>query len=143
MNQEWHIQSGKYRERGAEIVFADVLEFRDTGRNEETFKSERTSPIQCMQFARIARDDAAPEAHVYPAFLVRRNSLRFERGRRGRSRNTVERHVDQGCYSTRSRCSRRSLESFPVCASRLVDVDVRVHEARHDDGFSTVVNVLA
>src|SRR5580700_5753685 len=37
----------------------------------------------------------------------------------------------------------RRVESFPFGATRLVDVDMRVHKAWHDHGFFSVVNVFA
>ena len=56
---------------------------------------------------------------------------------RGRG-NAVEGHVDEGRDPARRRRARGAREALPLGASRLVDVDVGVHEARHHDPRSEI-----
>ncbi len=57
------------RQRGAEIVFADVFKFRHARRHEETLEPKYSRAVQCPQFTGIAGHNAAPESDVHPAFL--------------------------------------------------------------------------
>ena len=50
-----------------------------------------------------------------------------------RRRNAVERHVDERRHAAGGGRARRVLEAFPLGAARIVDVDVRVDEAREHD----------
>ena len=86
----------------------------------------------------VARHDAAPERDVDVTLAARRRPLRLER-RRGRRRgHAVERHVDDRRDAAGRGRARRGIEPFPVGAARLVDVDVRVDDARRDDEIAGV-----
>lgn len=50
-------------------------------------------------------------------------------------------HVDDGRHSSRSSSMRPRREPFPLCPSRLVEMDMAVYEAREDKGLSYVGQV--
>src|SRR5262245_24003171 len=62
-----------------------------------------------------------------------RAALGFEPGHARRWRNAVERHVDERRDDAGGCGPRRVLEPFPLIATGIVDVHVRVDEARTDD----------
>src|SRR5262249_18429919 len=99
MNQERQTEARDDRQRLAEIRLGDVLEFRHTGRREKALEPEDAGPRERLEFRRVARNDASPEADVDSAAPGGRLALRLEPDDRCRRRNAVERHVHERRHS--------------------------------------------
>src|SRR5260221_11274115 len=102
------------RERLAQIVLVDVLEFVDSGRHEEAFESTNPGIDECVQLRGISRNDAAPEADVDVTLASRSGALLLERGDRGRRGNAVERHVDNRRHASGRGRARGGVEALPL-----------------------------
>lgn len=126
------------RKRRAKILFGRVSELRNPGGDEEALETRDAPAVERSELREIARNDAAPEADVHERAPPRRGRFCPERGHRRRRRNAVERHVEDCCDATRRGGAGCRLEALPLRPPRLVDVDVRVHEAGHHDGVSVV-----
>jgi hypothetical protein len=59
-------------------------------------------------------------------------SLRFERGNRGRGRQTIQRHVREQRVASGGSSASRVCESFPVRTSGLVNVNMRIDQPWKD-----------
>ena len=105
---------------------------------QEALEAEHAGARERLEVGGVAGHHAAPETDVDVAAARGGAPLGLERRDRRRRRNAVERHVDERRDAAGGGGERRRLESFPVGAARIVDVDVRVDEARHDDGTTGV-----
>jgi hypothetical protein len=115
-----------------------VPEFSNAGGTEEGFEAAHTGASERLEIRGVARDDAAPETDVDMTASGRGAPLRVERRDVGGRWDAVERHIDDRRHAARGRRERAGLKSFPVGATRIVDVDVRVDDAGHHDGGARV-----
>src|SRR6185295_14841704 len=90
------------------------------------------------QLAGIAWHHSAPEADIDVHPFARRLDLGAQGLARGRGRNAVERHVHERRHASSGRGPRGGRESFPLGPARLVDVNVRIHDPRHDDRVTEI-----
>src|SRR5258708_26470594 len=81
------------RQRRTELPLRNHGEAIDTGIDEEALESGHARGRQGFDVLLIIADDAAPGRPVYPASAASGFSLRFERGNRGRGRQTIQSHV--------------------------------------------------
>jgi hypothetical protein len=65
--------------------------------------------------------------------------LGFKSGDSSRGWQTVERHIYQECITAGGSGPRCGLEPLPVCTSRIVDVNVSVHQAGKNCGIAEIV----
>src|SRR6267142_950407 len=141
VNEKWRDEFYKLGHRNAKILFGNMLTFRHSRWHEEALEPEHARAMHCPQFTGIAGHDPAPEADVHPAFLARRSALGFERRSCGGCRDAVERHVDQRRDAASGGRACRRLKTFPIGAPRFIDMDMRVHQAGHDDRSSRVIHI--
>ncbi len=90
------------------------------------------------ELALVARHDAAPESDI-DTHCPSPRALLFQAAYRGGRGHAVERHVDERRHAAGCGRARRGREAFPVGAARLVEVDVRVDDARQDHEVADVV----
>ena len=116
-----------------ELVLVEEREFLNSGVQQEAFEPEDTGIVQPTQVLEVARDGPTPETHVDMALAKRRVTFDLESLDGAGRGHAVERHVDDGGDPTgRSRAGRR-LETLPIGAPWLVDMDVCIYHARQQD----------
>ena len=98
---------------------------------------------QRREARRNFRNNPAPKPHVHPGFLARRGALGFKSSDGGGRGNAVEWHINQCGDAARGRRARCRCKTFPIGAARLVDVDVRVHQAGHNHRISSLIHIRA
>ena len=138
MHEEGSVRSGQRVEHVAKSVAVEMLELRRAGIGEEAFESKGAVIQHRVELGCVAGNRASPKADVDPALPLHRLGFGQERFDGSRWRDAVERHVDQGGHPARRCRPRGGLESLPIRPPRLVDVDVRVDEAGHDDEVAVV-----
>ncbi len=82
---------------------------------------------------------ASPRAPVHHALALCGAALQFQRFYRGRLRQIVQRHIDEGRHPTRSRCPCRRHKPFPLRAPWLIHMDMPVDEARKQGVLSKII----
>ncbi len=93
-------------------------------------KPQDASARQRREVVRVSWHDTAPETHVDVTPAARSGALLLQAVDGGRRRNAVERHVHERRDAPGRGSTRGVFESFPVGPSGIVDVDVRIDEAR-------------
>ena len=130
VHQQHRIDGGDARDRAPELVGAQMTEVRIARVGEEALEAPHPRRGQIAELTEIAGDHAAPERDIDLTVASRRFAFAPQRIDRGGHRVAVQRHVDQRGDAGRRRGCRRGGEALPV-GTRLVDVHVRVDEARH------------
>src|SRR4029077_9953528 len=97
--------------------------------DEKAFKSRHSLSCQSRNLFVVSWDYSAPGGPVYTALTVCSSSLRLKSPNRGGGGKAIQRHVDEQSVSSSCRRSGGGRESFPLCATGLVDVYVRVNQA--------------
>jgi hypothetical protein len=120
------------RQRRTELPLGNHSEAIDAGIDEEALESGHARGRQCFDVFLIIADDAAPGSPVYPALAASGFSLRFERGNRGRGRQTIQRHIREQRVASGGSSASRVCESFPVRTSGLVNVNMRIDQPWKD-----------
>lgn len=138
MDEEGEIERGEVGRGGAEIGFGDVVELIDARGREEAFEAGCAVAGEGGEFGCVAGDDAGPEGDIDGAGVVRSAGFFDECRGSGGGGDAVERHIDEGGDSaSRGGCG-GGFEAFPIGAAGVVDVDVGIDEAGHDDGVGGV-----
>ena len=109
---------------------ASARELVDARVQQEALEPEHAGLVQRPQVGEVAGHGAAPEPHVHPRLAVGRLALDLQRRDVDGRRDAVERHVDDGRDPAGGGGLGRGLEPLPLGAPRVVDVDVRVDDAR-------------
>ncbi len=130
----------QFRQSRAQIGLGDMRKFGHAGGYQEALEAEYASVPQGPEFGCVARHYAAPESDIDSQFV--RSCVDFlpvgdSRGSRGYA---IERHLDQRGDAPRSGRFCRARKTFPLGAAGLVDMDVRIDESRHHDGFAGFVD---
>ena len=128
-------QDGQGHTEGVLVHGAKLL---DPRRHQESLEAGDTRVHEAGQLSSVARDDAAPEGAVHEDPAPSRLALGLESDDRRGGGNAVEGHVDQGGDAARRRGARGRVEALPLGPSRLVDVDVGVDQAGHQDAVARV-----
>src|SRR5260370_2544893 len=116
------------RQRRTELPLGNHAEAVDAGIDEEALESGHTRGGQCFDVFLIIAVDAGAGRPVYPALAASGFSLRFERGNRGRGRQTIQRHIREQRVASGGSSASRVCESFPVRTSGLVNVNMRIDQ---------------
>jgi len=132
VHQQHRIDGGDARDRAPELVGAQMTEVRIARVAEKALEAPHPRRGQIAELTEIAGDHAAPERDIDLTVASRRFAFAPQRIDRGGHRVAVQRHVDQRGDAGRRRGCRRGGEALPV-GTRLIDVHVRVDEARHED----------
>ena len=128
------------RQGGAELWFRDHSEAVDARMNEEALESRHVCGCQFFNMLLVVAHHAAPGHPIHVALVFRCVSFCFECSDSSRGRQAIQRHVyKQRIAASRGGAGRRT-ESFPLRATRLVDVNMRVHQARQNGGVTKVLN---
>ena len=88
---------------------------------------------QPSEFSQISRHHASPKAYIDKELALGGIDFLVKCFQSGGGGNAVQRHFQERSHTAGGRGHGRSFESFPFCATRFVDVDVSVHDARHHD----------
>ena len=89
----------------------------------------------------IPAHDSAPRGPIHPRFPLSRSALGFESFDVDSLRHTIQRHVDQRRNAPGRRGTSGSPESFPLRASGLVDMNMRIDQAGQQHGIAKIVQV--
>ena len=111
--------------------------------NQKTFEAWNTRADECRQLFRIAAHHATPGCPVNPGLPTGCFPFRFKGGFINRLRHAVQRHVHQRGNAARGRSLRCGLEAFPLRASGLVDVHMRIHQARQKHKVTKIAQVAS
>ena len=133
VDEQHEAQVAHDRHRPLEVRAHDVRELVDARRAEEALRARDAELGQPLELARVPGHDAAPERDVDVRLVRERLALLLGRGARGRGRDAVERHVDDGRDPAGGRGLGGRAEALPLGAPRLVQVHVRVDDARRDE----------
>lgn len=138
MNEERQPAASNVGQSGAQLLLVDHGEAVDAGMHEKTFEAGNACLGERLDVARIVRDDAAPCEPVDPAAILCGCALGVESGNVGRGRQTIERHVNEESVTTRGGGARSGLESFPMRAAGIVDVNMGIDEAGEKHGITKI-----
>ena len=89
----------------------------------------------------IVAYNSAPCSPIHPASPVCCAALGVERVDSCGRRKAVERHIDQRRMAPGGSGSRCSIKSFPLGASRVINVNVGINQTRKNCGLSEVVDL--
>lgn len=95
--------------------------------DEEALEAPNTGRNKWKQFIRIAGNDTAIEADVNPALALGSGELLLEAGEGGCWRNSIQRHVDNGCHAARGCRPGTGVEALPFRPARFIEVDMGVY----------------
>src|SRR6266540_92843 len=121
------------RERGLEIVLAQMAELLYTARTEECLHAHDAARGELAQARLVRVHEPTPQREVDDRAARRGLVLRVESVRVERRRDRIERHVRERGDPAGGRATRRGEPTLPLGAARLVDVRVRVDDTRQDD----------
>ncbi len=118
-----------------QLLGGERRELVDTGVQQEALEAEDATVPQSLQVtgAEVLRHGPAPETHVDLHLLLRHGLLRVEGVDGDGGGDGVQGHVEQGRDTAGRRGAGDGGEALPLGASRLVDVDVGVHQAGDED----------
>ena len=136
--QQRHPDVSQDRHRSGEVFTRDVGEVIDAGVAQEALKSHDSSSSHRGKLWSVSRHDPAPEAAVHPELVCCDRELLMEGIEGGGHGGGVQRHVHDGGHPAHSCSLCGGLEAFPRRATGLVDMDMRVDEARHEDGIAEI-----
>ena len=128
------------RQGGAELWFRDHGEAVDARMNEEAFESRHACGCQILNVYLVVTHHTAPGHPIYVALAFRCVSFCFEGSDSGRGRQAIQRHVHKQRIAACGSGAGRRTESLPLRATRLVDVNMGVHQARQNGGVTKVLN---
>ncbi len=129
VHQQDRTQRGEPPHRRREVSLGDGRELVDPGRHEEALEAEYPGVQERAEVVEIPWHHPAPAAVVDQRAPHRGVCLGGKGRDCGRDGDAVQRHVDDGGHPAGRRRAGRGLKPFPLGASRLVDVDVGVHDA--------------
>ena len=138
MSEEGRAKLYEFRQGYAKVRFAHMREFVNAARYQKAFESEDACFPQRPELRRISRNHTAPESNIHPQFPFGSSQFFAKAPGCRRGGNAVEGHLDQGgdaACGGRAGCCRKS---FPVRSAWLIDVDVRIHQPRHDHGITGI-----
>ena len=115
-----------------------MLKLVDSRGDQKTFEAEHALCDQRFDLVCIAGDEATPKTDVHPGLSPGGFEFGAQPMDRRCRRNTVQRHIEQRRHTARSSRSSSGSESFPIRSPGLIQMDVRIDEARHDDGIAGV-----
>ena len=138
VREERRAEPRENRHGAVELRATDVSELRDARRHQKRLEAEDALAPQRRELRVVPGYDPAPEADVDVAFPVCRLALPGERRNGGRRGHAVQRHVDERGDASGRRRARPGLEAFPLCPAGLVQVHVRIDEARHEDAAAGI-----
>jgi hypothetical protein len=118
----------------------NVREFGHSARRKKALKRNHSLTKKFGEIALVAGDKTAAKCNVYASQRFERPQLRGKPDERCRRGNAVERHVDKRGDSACGRRTRRCLETFPIASSRIVDMYMRIDEARQNAKPARVKN---
>ena len=121
-------------------LFVDHSEVIDARMNQKALEARHAGDCERLDVRMIAFDHAAPCSPIDSAFTLCGCTFCLQRGNGGRRGQAVQGHVDQQCVTSGGSGARRGIEAFPLAPSRVVDVDVRIDQARKNGGVAEIVN---
>ena len=130
---------GDVGKRGFELLLVDHGEAVAAGVDEEALVAEDAGAREREEVLLVVGDGSAPGRPVDEALAAGGFALGFECGDGGGLGQAVQRHVDEGGEASGGGGAGGGAEAFPLGASGLVDVDVRVDEAGKDGVVAAVV----
>ena len=128
------VERREFAHVGLELVGIQRRELVDPAVQQEALEPEGAGVVQPAQLVDVARNGAAPEAHVDVHLVAGDVALDVQGLDVDRRRDAVERHVQDRGHTSGGRGLGGGGEALPLGAARLVDVHVRVDEPR-DQGL--------
>jgi hypothetical protein len=107
--------------------------------NQETLEPPNTRFRECFNLILVSLHDSTPSSPIHRTFRRSRAPLSLKGNLVRRSWDAIERHVDDRRIPTGRRGLRCRLKSFPVGATRFVDVNMRVHQTGQYRGIPEVL----
>src|SRR6266496_4173003 len=143
MNNQQGVKASEFWHRGAQVCLSYMRELSYTGGHKETFETDHAGVVQRGQFTCVPWHNTTPESAVDVAIDMCRFQLRCESLQRSRRRDGIERHINERGYATRSSRERCCSESFPVSAPGLIDMNMGIYQAGHNNRLVVRVDHLA
>ena len=139
VNHQRQSRLSEKRKRFAQVSFGHIFEFVDTGRSQKALERSHSCSGERENLVGISRHYSADELYVHKSSVPRCFPFFFQSLDIRRRRNRIERHVENRGNSTCSSSPGCRFETFPLGASGIVDVYVRVDDSRHHDAVSCIV----
>ena len=140
VDQQRQLQLGEDGDGRAQVCFVKQTETFAAGVDQEGFEAGDTGGGKFRQLCLIAVFGPSPGPPVDHGPALRRGSFGFEAGQGGSRGKAVERHVDESGDASGGGGAGSCLESLPLGASGLVEVDVRVDQAGKQAVVAEVVD---
>lgn len=141
VDEEREFGAGDMRESGAQLGLGDNGEAIDAGMDQKTFEAGDASAGERLEVERVVGDDAAPGEPIDAGAAMRGGALCFEGGDLGGGGKAIQRHVDEESVATGGSGARGGFEAFPIGAAGVVDVDVRIDQARKYGSVAKIVGL--
>jgi len=111
--------------------------------NHEAFEAAYTGGSERLNIVFVVAHYAAPARPVHRALAACGGALVLQAGDGARCRQAVERHVHQHGVAAGGRGASGGEKTFPLGAPRIIDVHVRIHQARQDCRVAEIMNLGA
>jgi hypothetical protein len=124
-------------------MFGNHGETVDAGIDQKALEASHSRSRERFDVTLIIVNHPAPCCPVDAASAVRSRPFGAKGSHRSCRRKTVQRHVDQQRVASGSCSSRRGFEALPLCAPRIVDMNVGIDQARKDDRLAEVMDLVS
>ena len=117
---------------GAQFLFIHRREIIDATVAHERLQTDDATITQCFELLVIAGNQSAPEREIDERLHFGSGALEIETPAIDRGRLCVERHFENGRRAARRCGARAGGESFPLGATRFVEVNMRIDDTGKD-----------
>lgn len=101
--------------------------------DQETLEPSDTFFHKTLEFASVAGDHSTIKADINPALAIGGFDLDVQILNCSRGRNGIERHVNDGCHTTKSSSASTGPEAFPFRSTGLIEMHMSVHQTGEKD----------
>ncbi len=143
MHQERQACASNVRQRPPQLLLRDHGETVDTWIDQKAFESPHSSGRKISNVILIVMNHAAPRRPIDAASAFCGRALGLQCGSRSCRGKAVEWHINKQRVSAGGRGSRRGFETFPLRATGIVDMHVRIDEPRKNGRFAEVMDFVA
>jgi hypothetical protein len=122
------------------LPLRDHGEAIDTRVDQKAFEPTNANRSESFDVTLVIVDHPAPRRPIDAASAFCSCTLGLKRSDSRSRGKAVQGHIDQQCVSTCRRSSCCSFESLPLCATGIVDMQVRIDEPRKDGRFAEITD---
>jgi hypothetical protein len=124
------------------LLLRDHGEAIDTRVDQKAFEPTNACSSESFDVTLVIVDDPAPRRPIDAASALCSRTLGLKRSDSRSRGKAVQGHIDKQCVSTCRRSSCCSFESLPLCATGIVDMQVRIHEPGKNGPFAEIMDFI-